>query len=100
MNALEADFWVVLRPDLPATVAEFYDEFCSGRVKSVNGVSLSFFACTEIDETGRFLKMEVLIGDESEIPHPVQIPFEMVLLISGAGRALPKLFGFHPHSTT
>lgn len=82
MSKLEATYSVVLRAGVPPPEQELFELLC-GRITSATGEALLHFNCTEIDASHHaLLQMETFLpGDETT--HPVRVPYQYVLLISG-----------------
>ena len=84
MSARE-NYHVFLRPDIPPEAVQFFAQFVrTATFKS--GASLDYLACSSISTNGRFFEI-VAYPPESEKPWPMQIPQNLVLVVSGPNEA-------------
>jgi hypothetical protein len=80
MTARE-NYHVFLRPDIPPEAVQFFAQFVR-KATFKNGASLDYLACSSISTNGRFFEI-VAYPPESEKPWPMQIPQNLVLVVSG-----------------
>lgn len=84
-------FSVLFRSILPAREHAFFSKM-SGRLTSPAGEYLLFLRCTKVDTSHHvYLHADALLHDGQSI-YPIQIPHQLVLLITG--QDVPKAIGF------
>ena len=79
--AARENFHVFLRADIPAEAKQFFAQFVR-RATFKDGPTLDYLACSSVTTTGRFFDV-VVYPPESEKPWPMQIPQNLVLVVSG-----------------
>ena len=91
MSTLSPKFSVVLRPNLPPKEYEFFEQFCC-KITQTNEPPLLHFLCTDLQfENHHFLLMDTFKPDDSKT-HAISLPYQYVLLISGADDQHPMGF--------
>ncbi|MDF2435261.1 MAG: hypothetical protein JWP44_4892 [Mucilaginibacter sp.] len=82
MATLSPTYSVVLRSDIPPLERELLEHFCA-KIISRSGEPLLHFLCTKIDLSHfHYIAMETFTSG-AEDTHPVHVPHQYVLLISG-----------------